>query len=187
MTYAIPTTYKGFQMRSRSEAKAAAMFDACRWDWHYEPWDCAGYVPDFILMGPRPTLVEVKPAVTDMDFDIEAGVVLQRLRGDWPGDILIMGIAPRLPSAYRTYTQMGLLYRPDLGWGEARLHECAECHKCALHHSEETPYIGRPCAHVGDGLVKPITEQQVRVAWAAACNVAQWNPPPATSVLLAVP
>jgi len=62
---AIPTTYRGRRYRSRLEARWAAFFDELGWRHEYEPFDLAGWVPDFALwpfqssqMG---ALVEVKP------------------------------------------------------------------------------------------------------------------------------
>jgi len=59
-----PTTYRGIQMRSRLEARAASMLDAAGIDWQYEPRafrtsDGGEYLPDFQI-GPT-TFVEVKP------------------------------------------------------------------------------------------------------------------------------
>ncbi len=56
---AIPTLYRGVQFRSRLEAKWAAFFDAMGWPWQYEPFDLAGWIPDF-LIGDR-LVAEVKP------------------------------------------------------------------------------------------------------------------------------
>lgn len=70
-TYAaIPTTYKGVNMRSRLEATWAAFFDLLGVEWQYEPVDLQGYIPDFIIsLGPLskitgPVLVEIKGAVS---------------------------------------------------------------------------------------------------------------------------
>lgn len=57
---AIQTAYRAFEFRSRLEARWAAFFDLCGWNWAYEPTERHGYIPDFVL-GYRPTLVEVKP------------------------------------------------------------------------------------------------------------------------------
>lgn len=46
---AIPTVYRGIQMRSRLEAKWACCFDQLGWTWEYEPFDLKGWIPDFIL------------------------------------------------------------------------------------------------------------------------------------------
>lgn len=60
--HAIPTTYKGVQMRSRLEARWAAFFDQLKWPWVYEPFDGAGYIPDFLLnFDHRKFVVDIKP------------------------------------------------------------------------------------------------------------------------------
>ena len=46
---AIPTVYKGVQMRSRLEARWAAVFDALGAKWEYEPFDLNGWIPDFLV------------------------------------------------------------------------------------------------------------------------------------------
>lgn len=64
-----PTRYAGVQFRSRLEARWAAFFDLMGWEWHYEPLDLDGWVPDFVLPCYGTTmngkqmslLVEVKP------------------------------------------------------------------------------------------------------------------------------
>lgn len=65
--HAIPTKYKGVQFRSRLEAKWAAFFDLLGWRWEYEPFDRKGWIPDFILLGATPVLVEVKPVHGEND------------------------------------------------------------------------------------------------------------------------
>lgn len=58
---AIPTVYNHVQFRSRLEARWAAFFDLCGWQWEYEPFDLDGWAPDFMLKGAVRALVEVKP------------------------------------------------------------------------------------------------------------------------------
>lgn len=58
---AIPTVYAGVQFRSRLEAKWAAFFDLCGLEWDYEPFDCNGYIPDFLIC--KRVLAEIKPIV----------------------------------------------------------------------------------------------------------------------------
>jgi hypothetical protein len=61
---AIPTVYRGIQMRSRLEAKWACVFDQLKWRWEYEPIDLNGWIPDFVLSLrgiKKPVLVEIKP------------------------------------------------------------------------------------------------------------------------------
>ncbi len=60
----IPTKYAGVQMRSRLEARWAAFFDLCDWNWDYEPdFGTPGWIPDFVLRwsGEPMVLVEIKP------------------------------------------------------------------------------------------------------------------------------
>jgi hypothetical protein len=61
-----PTTYRGIQMRSRTEATFAALLDGMDFQWRYEPRafaDASGqYLPDFelSLMRQPPWFVEIK-------------------------------------------------------------------------------------------------------------------------------
>jgi hypothetical protein len=64
MIEAIPTNYRGVQMRSRLEARWALFMDRLRVEWVYEPelfsLPVGGYLPDFWL--PRlDTYLEIKP------------------------------------------------------------------------------------------------------------------------------
>lgn len=72
-THGIPTLYRGRWYRSRLEARWAAFFDLLGWDFEYEPFDLAGWIPDFILPGmpnkSRNTLVEIKPGMGLEAFD----------------------------------------------------------------------------------------------------------------------
>lgn len=93
----IPTMYHGTAFRSRLEARWAAMFDLLRWDWTYEPFDTPGWIPDFLIQGPRPFLVEIGPCVTRDDYLAKAtkplryhdrptvvlGAALRFASGDW--------------------------------------------------------------------------------------------------------
>lgn len=62
-----PTTYKGIEMRSRLEARYAAMLEANRVDWTYEPRAFANahgiYLPDFVVPGDPTVFIEVRPTV----------------------------------------------------------------------------------------------------------------------------
>lgn len=64
----IPTTYEYSNFRSRLEARWAAFFDLIGWRWTYEPFDSSGYIPDFLVHGASPFLVEVGPCVTVADY-----------------------------------------------------------------------------------------------------------------------
>lgn len=67
MEYTIPakpTIYANTRFRSRLEARWAAMFDLLRWPYVYEPLDLDYWSPDFMLLGTRTIMVEVKPILT---------------------------------------------------------------------------------------------------------------------------
>jgi hypothetical protein len=89
---AIPTRYKGVQYRSRLEAKWAAFFDNIGWQYTYEPFDLGGYIPDFLIHGNHPFLIEVKPAVTLDDYRAPISKIE---RADSPYDVLIVGVTAR--------------------------------------------------------------------------------------------
>ena len=76
---ALETQYNGVTLRSRLEAKWAALFDSLGWQWDYEPFDLDGWSPDFLLRIQRPCrlggvreiclLVEVKPFADSSQFE----------------------------------------------------------------------------------------------------------------------
>ena len=84
---AIPTVYKGVQMRSRLEATWAAFWDALGWQWDYEPVDLDGWIPDFrVNIGrgvrePISLLVEVKPIAPDPSWGL-VGPTADAVLGD---------------------------------------------------------------------------------------------------------
>jgi hypothetical protein len=95
VTYpAIPTKYAGIDYRSRLEARWAAFFDRIGWQYTYEPFDGAGYIPDFLIHGESPLLVEVKPVVTAAEFEAATAKVVRGLAGVWQHDVLIVGADP---------------------------------------------------------------------------------------------
>lgn len=83
-----PTTYRGIQMRSRLEARYAAMLDDSAMWWEYEPRAFASqsgqYLPDFYLpaVGKRTTdiYIEVKPTME------KAWEVIPRMQIIWESD-----------------------------------------------------------------------------------------------------
>lgn len=86
MIQARPTTYKGIHMRSRLEARVAAIMDS--WTdttWVYEPRAFANelgqYLPDFRVDGmPQAMYVEVKPTLES------AYRVMPRMQIIWDSD-----------------------------------------------------------------------------------------------------
>jgi hypothetical protein len=99
----IPTTYHGIRFRSRLEATWAAFFDQLRWEWVYEPFDCAGWIPDFALksrtgsgaVASWPVLVEVKPT-----FELEPAVPGKIDAADMEHEVLLVGLGPLVGRGY---------------------------------------------------------------------------------------
>lgn len=123
---AIPTEYAGIEFRSRLEARWAAFFTGINWDWTYEPFDSDGYIPDFLIHGPNPLLVEVKPAVTEDDYRAPWEKINKGLKNEWKGGVFIAGADPLPKSLWDSEFISSLAGRispmPNLG-------HCDDCWK----------------------------------------------------------
>jgi hypothetical protein len=170
---AIETVYRGYRMRSRLEARWAAFFDGLGWRWAYEPYDLDGWIPDFLIFGERPLLVEVKPAICR--GDLNACLEPAHLRQQKPEPLLV-GIDPLLDSDGCA----GLLGESAEFWDGANFARgiwcrCRECGNPAVFHEEQS-YACRPCGHYdGDNLMGDLPKSEISEAWAVACNVVQWG------------
>jgi hypothetical protein len=103
MIKAIETRYKGYRFRSRLEARWAVFFDACCYQWEYEPEGFAlpcgtYYLPDFKIFGEDQNgdynvfYIEVKPSHEGI-FDpkvkaFQDAVFEDEQREDWENKIL---------------------------------------------------------------------------------------------------
>jgi hypothetical protein len=177
--HAIPTKYAGVRFRSRLEARWARFFDLVRWRWEYEPLDMDGYIPDFVLLFPRPVLVEVKPTFGVNELAKYTG----KIEGSgWPGEALLVGATigedndmdgPRGP-------RLGLLAEhssadPGWNWGPAAGFRCTECDALTFCHAFMC-WRSRVCDHYdGDGYIGS-DDGAIRQAWREASNAVQWNP-----------
>ena len=132
---AIPTFYDRIEYRSRLEARWAAFFDQLGWQYIYEPFDADHYIPDFIIHGDGPLLVEIKPVVTPEEYkDVLTGVDrrLGEDRDAWTNSVVIFGVSP-LP--YAGY------YLPDRVAsisGEAGWYRCPACGAFAIESRRRT-------------------------------------------------
>lgn len=176
---AITTIYGGIEYRSRLEARWAAFFAGIGWHFTYEPFDGDGYIPDFLIHGERPLLVEVKPAVTVKDYTAPTAKAENGLR-DWNSDILIVGAdpLPLLNPAAINELAAGLLGEivddGEWAWARGIWMTCLECHSIGVLH-EEMSYTGRPCGHYdGDHYGNP-GRRRIQDAWANACNDVKWR------------
>jgi hypothetical protein len=189
---AIPTEYKGIRFRSRTEARWAAFFDGVGWRWEYEPYDMAGWIPDFSLFieeEPMESLVEVKPASSVDELRAYAsskqlasapeGTVLlgsAPFWGDHPSgcyDVLGVAIshsADALDSASESERALLLafdrlhLMRHGRFPGEISRQEFAAAYQVPFGQVVGTEALG-----------VPTMSRCARVAWANAQNATQWK------------
>lgn len=97
--HGIPTLYKGVRTRSRLEAQWLCFLDLCGFEWLYEPFDCAGYIPD-LLIGDV-LVAEVKPftwLVNDDTPIVEARDRLVAIAGAY--HTAILGLDPEACELY---------------------------------------------------------------------------------------
>ena len=108
----VPTTYAGTNFRSRLEARWASFFDLVGWRWTYEPFDTGGWIPDFLIQGHDPFLVEVGPCITEDDYRAKSAKAQQAANGGRlkEREVLVLGsvIAPDL-TLYDGQMAAGLL------------------------------------------------------------------------------
>lgn len=179
----ITTKYRNTNFRSRTEARWAAFFDHLGWDWEYEPFDAAGYIPDFVLTGPDPVLIEVKPDTTVAELGAYLPRILTAIEGIWAHDLLVVGSTP-LPHGDTTWTGG----HPPIGalaeWlnnthehddGAGLWLTCTKCGRTTFMHSHLS-YRSRVCGHHdGDHYLGSVDLHLLDTAWAAARNHTQWK------------
>lgn len=177
VTIGIPTTYREVRFRSRLEARWAAMFDALKWPWSYEPADLDGYIPDFAIgFEHRSLLVEVKPAV---DLDELALAEKKIERSGWQREALIVGGTIFEPEAETPVlglfgecerTPEGLIWL----WSRARAFECLSCGGMSVL-PEDGSWRCRACGVDGGNSHLGFVHGGLRMQWAEAGNRVQWR------------
>ena len=186
---AITTTYNGIEYRSRLEARWAAFMQNIGWDIVYEPFDGDGYIPDFLVQGDRPFLVEVKPAVTRKEYEAAIPKAERGLRDHWQHDILIVGAAPIAYSAGALHHAGWIGYgippgNPDdyIGnyidemvweWGTADWMRCFACSAIGIRTTEYS-WQCQPCDH-NHKVTHYASRHVLDKAWADACNDVKWR------------
>jgi hypothetical protein len=113
---AIETKLMGFTFRSRLEARWAAFFELCGWQWDYEPTDFNGWIPDFAIYGRNPIYVEVKPVIK-----LPQEVADKIDSSGCQNEVLILGQTFPVPNAKVNFTST---QSHALGW----LREVYDCH-----------------------------------------------------------
>jgi hypothetical protein len=184
MAGAIPTVFNGIEYRSRLEARWAAFMHNIGWEHTYEPFDGDGYIPDFIVHGQSPLVIEVKPAITQADYEREVPKVDRGL-GDYQHDVMIVGANPFVTGGFgnSSYVAAGWLgevqfwpgEQPVRSWEAADWFKCGECDRISVYHTIMCFY-GRPCGHYdGDHHLGTPPIKIMRSMWADACNEVKWR------------
>lgn len=183
----IATRYDGVEYRSRLEARWAAFFARIGWSANYEPFDGDGYIPDFLIDGQEPLLIEVKPAIGKNEYKAPIAKAENGLRGAWRRDILIVGMTPLPLGMQSPYWDdrdtAGLLGEPGSAffgeegtwcWEEGAWGQCPRCHRIGVWHTMQS-FSLRPwgCHEGGSGFDSPTA--LIRSAWSAACNDTKWR------------
>ena len=171
----IPTLYRGVRFRSRTEARWAALFEALAWPWEYEPVDCVGYLPDFVIGWKRPLLVEVK-GVSSLD---EATYLAREKieASGWEGEALIVGSSPlELSAAHPILGQHAGRERAPDGlswlWDNGRVFGCLNCGSPSVLNCGGSWHC-RACGE-GEGN-EHVGHIDIRSTWADCTNLTQWK------------
>lgn len=163
--HGIPTRYREGNFRSRLEARWAAFFDRLEWVWIYEPFDGDGWIPDFLVQGPAPFLVEVGPCILASDYFTKAEKPLTDGRLT-----LVLGTGP-LPL---DSDEAGLSTQPSTEF--AHWAWCGECQRVCLWRADD--FTARPCGHgtpADDSHLSYVHERFLLDGWAAAGSAVQWR------------
>lgn len=137
--HGIETLYNGVRFRSRLEARWAAFFDALCWRWEYEPFDCAGYIPDFLLLIERPIVVDVKPIATGNELRQRARVVFDLLPDHHP--VIAVGVSRHIVGLEYTNSFGAMLdeHPPKADTkssSEAWISVCPKCAKWGIYNTD---------------------------------------------------
>jgi hypothetical protein len=178
MIAGIPTLFQGRRYRSRLEARWAAFFTRCGWAFEYEPFDLHGWIPDFVLVGRKPILCEVKPIVA-FDYSYCCKMYDGIRDTEWQeGELLLLGA--RLIPMDTSHTAIGWLcemFGDGASWCPAPIgiwsgkpRRLGFCH-------EEGSYTDR-ISGVYDGGSWGVEVGAAEIAWGywqAAGNDVQWK------------
>lgn len=188
---AIETYSRGILMRSRLEARWLEFLStATGWRMEYEPFDLDGYIPDAIVMGERPLLIEVKPAASLRECKA-LGRRAMRAAFKADRDILVVGCSPFLPA------QCGSTYFGDTAFtpgvisqrhwpydrGRAAVSQeevgvwtnCQECGGLSIV-ALEGEWSAYPCGHRSKPIgISALTHTDLVGAWADAHNETRWT------------
>lgn len=185
MTTALETRYAGHLFRSRLEARWAALFDLIGWEWTYEPLDANKYLPDFLIHGPYPFLVEVKPDDSLEELKKYVPRIDAALEGHWQGDVVIVGATPTMRTDYWLQHEnpaIGLVGEygdwinapPSRSWDEGSWRTCETCGHVGWAHNVMS-FTCRPCKHY-DGGSSGNPAPNLKHLWGVAHERTRWTP-----------
>lgn len=162
--------YRETRFRSRLEARWAAFFDLVGWRWTYEPFDTGGWIPDFLIHGDAPLLIEVGPCISETDYRVKAEKPL-RARDHVT---LVVGVSPLLELEIVDGVRWpfaGLLVNEAPGLADpVEWSRCDACRAIGV----QPDGAGRPCGHPFS--VGSPTDHEVTTWWSRAGNAVQWRP-----------
>lgn len=175
-TTGIPTKSRGYQMRSRLEAKWAEFFTALGWDWEYEPIDTPGWIPDFGIKthDGRLLLVEVKPVIRH-DEDVAKKCERALHSAGMDNEIIICGLKPYDLAPDSCIGSFAEHQDGQWLWSHAALQLCF----CAEHGrhvgvcSLDGGYTDRITGKY-DGALHSTPFSFIEGVWADCCNKTQW-------------
>lgn len=175
----IPTMHGGRKYRSRLEAKWACFFDLLGWKYEYEPFDLDGWIPDFILIGKTPTLVEVKP-ITLIDKSnvhlVEKTLCCREF------EVLILGVRPCLMYEHTSLLGWHTVFRdfpnyaPEDKFWDANIVSCEGSLDCQWDWSSvDGQWFGRLTGADHRSMDLDVDPDEILSMWNTASNAVQWN------------
>lgn len=178
--FGIPTKHKGRQFRSRLEARWGAFFDRLGWPYEYEPFDLNGWIPDFLILGATPVLVEVKPVYVFPRF-VADEIKVSGIPDDH--EALILGCTIPVKSygnsEYVNPSSFGWLFECEYGWADAVFGRWEACNgRIGFCHSAGQ-FVDRISGEYDGGSYGGLllSDHETLQLWADAGNKTQWMAP----------
>jgi hypothetical protein len=175
---AIETVYRHQRFRSRLEAHWAAFFDEIGWHWEYEPFDARHYIPDFVILGKKPLLIEVKPGVCLADLEQHIPRLSRALSGIWGGDVLIVGSVCDLNHDPEPLTVGALgqtmLDENEWAWSEGVWSRCSCPYPVGIT-SPCNSFRHNPCGYYEGNVNSEDVPEDLEDRWREAGSTVRWH------------
>lgn len=174
----IPTDYSEITFRSRLEAQWAAFMDILGIDWDYEPFDCDGWIPDFIIKGSQPLLIDVKPVANVPDC-VQYFRKIKDSKPPYPFAVVGLGALGEKHAGSEIFGAVWGSWPDSENQGDDYdIFHFAECHKCKKYTWACIwgSYQCRRCGHYDGDNTTAWGEGEVSSAWNQAKNLVRWEP-----------